>query len=65
MAEKLGPNWRKSSRSTANSQCVEARYDGQVRVRDSKNPTGPSLDFGPQPWQAFVDGVRAGEFNRD
>lgn len=33
--------WRKSSRSESAGQCVELAHAG--RVRDSKNPTGPTL----------------------
>jgi hypothetical protein len=34
-----------------------------VNVRDSKNPTGPLLRFTADEWQAFLDGVQAGEFD--
>ncbi|MFC6015875.1 DUF397 domain-containing protein [Plantactinospora solaniradicis] len=49
--------WRKSSRSgTAGGDCVEVadNLPGVVAVRDSKNPTGPVLSFGPEAWRAFV-----------
>jgi hypothetical protein len=35
--------WRKSSRSTGGSECVEVAFTGNGAVRDSKNPTGPIL----------------------
>jgi hypothetical protein len=35
--------WRKSSRSTGSSDCVEVAIVGGGAVRDSKNPTGPIL----------------------
>ena len=55
--------WRKSSRSGANG-CVEvAVVDGKVAVRDSKNRRGPVLLFTPLEWEAFVGGVRDGEFD--
>ncbi|WP_327048120.1 DUF397 domain-containing protein [Microbispora sp. NBC_01189] len=33
-----------------------------IAVRDSKDPEGPALLFTPAEWAAFLDGVRAGEF---
>ncbi|MEU6373715.1 DUF397 domain-containing protein [Streptomyces sp. NPDC046909] len=53
--------WRKSSHSGSdNGSCVEVA-DGHpdlTPVRDSKNPTGPALLFGPTAWSAFVTGVK-------
>jgi hypothetical protein len=55
--------WRKSSRSGTNG-CVEvAVVDGKVAVRDSKERGGPVLVFTPLEWEAFVGGVRDGEFD--
>ncbi|GAA3444755.1 DUF397 domain-containing protein [Planomonospora venezuelensis] len=58
--------WRKSSRSSSNGgDCVEvAQLSGGRRgVRDSKNPNGPKLVFTPSEWDAFLNGVKAGEFD--
>jgi hypothetical protein len=56
--------WRKSSQSYANG-CVEVAFvDGQVAVRDSKDPSGPVLVFTALEWAAFLGGVRGGEFDR-
>lgn len=49
--------WRKSTRSGTNGgNCVEVadNLSGVVAVRDSKDPTGPVLSFGPEAWRAFV-----------
>ncbi|GLW08994.1 DUF397 domain-containing protein [Microtetraspora sp. NBRC 13810] len=59
-------NWRKSLRSSASgSNCVEvADLPGGGRaVRDSKNPAGPMLRFTPGEWDAFIGGVKDGEFD--
>ncbi|MGV9327166.1 DUF397 domain-containing protein [Streptosporangium sandarakinum] len=58
--------WQKSSLSGGNGgQCVEvaANLPGVVAVRDSKDPDGPKLLFGPAGWRTFVSGVKAGEFD--
>ena len=49
-----------------NGNCVEvARLSGDVTiVRDSKDVKGPVLGFTQGEWDAFVGGVRNGEFDR-
>jgi hypothetical protein len=55
--------WRKSTRSAA-SDCVEvAVVDAHVAVRDSKHKDGAILLFTPVEWEAFIGGVREGEFD--
>ncbi|WP_018214867.1 DUF397 domain-containing protein [Salinispora vitiensis] len=52
-----GARWHKSTRSGSNQgACVEVASNlvGIVGVRDSKDPTGPALVFGPTAWRAFV-----------
>jgi hypothetical protein len=52
-----GARWRKSTRSNSTGgDCVEVagNLTGVVAVRDSKDPTGPALTFGPGAWRAFV-----------
>jgi Domain of unknown function (DUF397) len=58
--------WMKSSLSSYNGNCVEvAGLTGDtIRVRDSKHPTGAVLNFTPAEWDAFIGGVRGGEFDR-
>jgi hypothetical protein len=60
-------NWRKSTMSSAGDNCVEVAFatDGHVGVRDSKEQgLGPVLEFTPSEWDAFLDGVEKGEFDR-
>ena len=57
--------WRKSSYSGNANSCVEIGHaaDGGVGVRDTKqHGRGPVLEFSPAEWQAFLAGVRDGEF---
>ncbi len=46
-------SWRKSSYSTAASNCVEVALTSPVGVRDSKN-TGPTLTFPTTAWTRFL-----------
>jgi hypothetical protein len=56
--------WKKSSLSQSNGHCVEVGWlsDDHVGVRHSKDRAGPMLVFTPEEWNAFVGGVRMGEF---
>ena len=60
------PDWRKSSLSMHNGNCVEISglAHDLIRVRDSKDPQGAVLSFTPAEWDAFIGGVHLGEFNR-
>ena len=61
-----GAQWRKSSYSgNGGATCVEvaANLPGVIAVRDSKDPDGPALAFRPDEWDAFVSGVKDGEFD--
>jgi hypothetical protein len=58
------PVWRKSRRSAGNGNCVEVRFGpGSVAVRDSKDPDGPMLELGLEPWRHFVDAARRGDLD--
>ncbi|MGW2376118.1 DUF397 domain-containing protein [Kitasatospora sp. NPDC001683] len=55
--------WFKSSYSSEQGgACVEAlRLSSGVAIRDSKDKSGPSLEFTPEAWQSLVAGIKAGE----
>ncbi len=58
--------WHKSTFSNGSGgNCVETAKtpDGGRAVRHSKHPDGPSLVFTASEWEAFVQGVRNGEFD--
>jgi hypothetical protein len=59
-------DWQKSSFS-AQGDCVEVAYREHtpgMAVRDSKlGARSPVLRFTPPEWQAFIAGVKAGEFD--
>ncbi|MEV8522754.1 DUF397 domain-containing protein [Streptomyces sp. NPDC052000] len=59
--------WRKSSYSgESGGDCLEFSdsCSACIPVRDSKNPTGPAVVFGPTAWTSFVDGVKGGALSR-
>jgi Domain of unknown function (DUF397) len=57
--------WFKSSYSLANGNCVEVQEqeDGAVRLRNSRHPDGPMLEFTQREWAMFLSQVRRGEFD--
>ncbi|GLW12866.1 transcriptional regulator [Microtetraspora sp. NBRC 13810] len=70
--------WRKSSLSSDDTDFVEVATvqaehvagthksdaaDHLYLLRDSKHPDGPILVFTPGEWQAFMAGVKDGEFD--
>lgn len=48
--------WFKSSFSLPSRECVEVAFlaGDQVAVRDSKNPSGPALEFPVEIWDQFL-----------
>jgi hypothetical protein len=60
----MEPEWKKSSYSFANGNCIEIQQVADsVWMRDSKHPAGPLLRFTLSEWDAFISGVRNGEFD--
>lgn len=55
--------WRKSSRSYADGCFEVASLGDAVAVRDSTNPNAATLIMNRKEWTAFLDGVKAGDFN--
>jgi hypothetical protein len=58
-------NWRTSSFSTDNGQCVEVAEapQGGRYLRDTKDRTHPAHYFPAEEWTAFIKGVKSGEFD--
>lgn len=56
--------WRKSSYSN-NGQCVEVAKlpNGDTAVRNSNHPDAGTVVFTPGEMDAFIKGVKAGEFD--
>ena len=63
--ELQGVTWQKSSRDSTSGNCVEcaALPDGGVAVRNSRDPQGPALIYTPAEIEAFILGVRDGDFD--
>lgn len=58
-------SWRKSSWSAHNGNCVEVAElpDGNIAMRNSRDPDGPQLRYTRAELAAFIDGAKAGEFD--
>ena len=60
----LDENWRKSRKSNTNGACVEVRkVNEEIQVRNSRKPELHFASFTEAEWDAFLDGVRNGEFD--
>ncbi|MFD5057442.1 DUF397 domain-containing protein [Streptomyces sp. NPDC058394] len=61
-ASTLAVTWWKSSRSGAQSDCVECGIvdEHAVAIRDSKVATGPALLLDRSALRSFVNGVKSG-----
>jgi hypothetical protein len=58
--------WHRSRHSgSTGGHCVEVApgRGGVIRVRDSKDPAGPVLEFARGEWTAFLRGVSDGQLS--
>jgi hypothetical protein len=63
MADLSRAEWRTSSYSGTNGECVEvAAPRSRVLVRDTQDREGPVLAFRPDAWRRFAARVKAGTF---
>jgi hypothetical protein len=57
------PAWRRAS-YCANGECIEVGLrDGEILLRDSKDPRRGVQRYTNAEWRAFVSGIKAGEFD--
>jgi hypothetical protein len=61
----VGVAWKKSTFSAHNGGCVETSRPeaNRVLVRDTKDRSKAPHEYNDMEWQAFIDGVKAGEFD--
>lgn len=64
MADESSVQWRTSTRSMAEGNCVEiGGRPGAVSVRDTKDRDGGTLSVSRGAWTTFTDAVRTGRLD--
>lgn len=63
--ELTGARWQKSSASNPSGNCVELAKlpDGEIAVRNSRDPSGPALVYTHAEIAAFIRGAKDGDFD--
>lgn len=58
-------SWRKAAASNPTGNCVELAElaTGEIAMRNSRFPSGPTIVYTRAEIGAFLDGARAGEFD--
>jgi uncharacterized protein DUF397 len=61
----IAARWRKSRHSGAVGNCVEVAplHNGDIAVRHSRHPNGPTIIYSRAEMIAFMSGVKDGEFD--
>lgn len=59
------PEWKKSSASNPQGNCLYVRRstNDDIVITESDDPYGTLIFTSPANFQAFIDGVKAGEFD--
>jgi hypothetical protein len=55
--------WR-TALSCDGGACVEVAADqNSILIRNSRQPSGPLIEYTPEEWHEFVSGIKKGDFD--